>query len=296
MLTCPRTPESFEQRFERRALEVTGVRLAPGWLQRASACFPSVMRECSVASREELEALLLGDRAGATRLVERLVGEVTVKETRLFRDAPQMRLLRRVVLPEAREVGERRGTPVRLWSAGCATGEEAYSLAMLAAEEFSHSGAGAFTVVGTDISASAVAHARRGVYRHRSAALGVEEEFEPLVDRYTRTDADGATIIEPELRSQVRFAVHNLIAGPRMSGQDVVLCRNVLVYLPREAQATLVSRLWDSLHPGGWLLTGEADLLHLVCNDFERWSHPSATLYRKPLDAGTGREGGGLRG
>ncbi len=291
MLTCPQTPESFAQRFERRALEVTGVRLAPGWFHRASVNFLPVMRECSVQSWEELDTLLNESRA-CTSLVERLVGEVTVKETRLFRDVSQMRLLQRVVLPEAREIGERRGTPVRLWSAGCSTGEEAYSLAMLAAEVFSCADAGAFTVLGTDISSSAIAHARRGVYRHRGALVGMEE-FEPLIDRYTRVDDDGGTVVEPELRGQVRFAVHNLVAGPRVSGQDIVLCRNVLVYLPREAQATLVSRLWDSLHPGGWLLTGEADLLHLVRNGFERWSHASTTLYRKPPDAPGAPSGGG---
>lgn len=291
MPVCTPIPEGFAPRFERLALEATGVRLAGGWRARAAETFPRIMREFSVESWEQLQGLLEAtDPAAGQPLVERLVGEVTVKETRLFRDIHQMHLLSRVIIPEAKDIATRRGTPIRIWSAGCATGEEAYSLSMLASEVTVSGMDTPFAVLGTDISSSAIARARRGVYREPRAHWGTNE-FTPLLDRYTSISDVGMRVVSDELRHRTRFAVHNLIAGPPVLGQDVVLCRNVMVYLPHEARVTLVGRLWDALAPGGWLLTGEADLLHLVPSRFETWSHEDATLYRKPLSASSARGG-----
>lgn len=286
------TPERFRRRFEQRAMEITGVRLDPSWAERAAGAFPPVMREHAATSWAQLEALLDSPATGPA-LVERLVGEVTVQETRLFRDVGQMRLLVREVLPEARERAIARRAPMRVWSAGCASGEEAYSVAILAAEAVRAVAGARYVVLGTDISASAIARARRGTYP-QPAELWNACEFDHLLDRYTETDARGMRVVGEEIRANTRFAAHNLLGEKLIRGQDVVLCRNVMVYLPRDARELLIRRLWDALNPGGWLLTGEADLIHQVPNSFETWHHDHATLYRRPL-AGfwTRGEGGG---
>jgi len=287
-------PKDFRRYFEQRAIETAGVRLDKRWEYRAAGALAAVMRENGATTWEQLETLLDAPGTGSA-LVERLVGEVTVQETRLFRDAGQMRLLREEVLPDVCKRAIERKMPLRVWSAGCASGEEAYSLAMLAAECTREGRDLPYTVVGTDISASAIATARRGVYREpEEGSCG--REFRSLFDRYTVADAEGMISVSEEIRRNTRFAVRNLLGTLPVRGQDFVLCRNVMMYLSTDARERLIRRLWDSLVPGGWLLTGEADLIHQIPNLFETRNYGRVALYRRPLSASPLRTGGELHG
>jgi len=188
-------------------------------------------------------------------LLDELVAEITVGETYFFRDPEQLGVICDQVVPAL--LRDRPGGPLRVWSAGCATGEEAYTLAML----FDQRGLlPLVSIVGTDLSRTALALARRARYRHWSLR-GVSPE---IVARYF---AASGNVFElgHDVRRSVAFRHLNLAVdeypslATGISGMDLILCRNVLIYFDAEAIGRVAARLVDSLSPHGWLLTGASD-------------------------------------
>jgi chemotaxis protein methyltransferase CheR len=191
-------------------------------------------------------------------LLDDLVADITVGETHFFRDAQQFDLLRNKVIPEllARRSADR---PLRIWSAGCATGEEAYTLAIVVHEL----GLGdTARIVATDLSRAALARARRARYG-RWSLRGVTPETET---RYFERHGEEFRFAR-ELRDAVEFRYLNLAedAYPSLAsgiwGMDLILCRNVLIYFDAETVGRVVNRLVRSLAPDGWLLLGASDPL-----------------------------------
>jgi chemotaxis protein methyltransferase CheR len=191
-------------------------------------------------------------------LVERLIDEITVKETTFARDRGQLDAIHwRALLDRAKATGADR---IRVWSAGCATGEEAYTLALLAAEAFAPAEP-PVDVLGTDVSGAAITAAAAGRYRER--AIGALDTT--LRRRYFQEQADGRYLVGERLRGRVRFRRHNLVrdAAPPLgeAAFDIITCRNVLIYFEVPAAERVIERLDRSLRPGGRLLLGAADTL-----------------------------------
>ena len=219
------------------------------------AALQSAIRRTGVAGPEELLERLAGP--GGSAVLSGLLDEVTVQETSLYRDAAQFDEIDWRALQTG---AARAGRPVvRIWSAGCATGEEAYTLAMLACEAF-----GSLTppveIVGTDLSAAALAQAVVGRYSARRARTV------PPAQRERHLSESGDTVaVRPALRRLVTFARHNLVADPAPPpGQapfDLVVCRNVLIYFDPATAERVVASLRGALLPGGHLLLGAADQL-----------------------------------
>lgn len=184
-----------------------------------------------------------------------LVAELTVGETYFFREPEQLAFIRRTVLPELAARRDRRG--VRVWSAGCASGEEAFSLAILLHEAGLARDA---EILGTDISRARIAAARRGRYGPWSLR-GVPDE---VVSRYFRR-RDGRYELAPAIRSMASFKYHNLPDGTSAPsfcdarGADLILCRNVLIYFDRDAVTSAAHRLLAALDDDGWLFLGASD-------------------------------------
>ncbi|HET8648463.1 MAG TPA: CheR family methyltransferase [Gemmatimonadales bacterium] len=186
---------------------------------------------------------------------EALIAELTVGETYFFRDPGQFELLRRKILPE--RIYRRHGVGLRLWSAGCASGEEAYSLAILLREMGLAASA---QIVGTDLAEHRLARARRGRYGRWS----LRAMPDGYTARYFRRNGSRFHLI-PEIRHAVEFTYCNLADGPaamRAAGiydMDVVLCRNVLIYVDAPQLAAVAAALLNALNHDGWLLLGAAD-------------------------------------
>jgi chemotaxis methyl-accepting protein methylase len=214
------------------------------------------------------------DPDGGRRLVEQLIDEVTVRETAFIRDRGQLDAIGwHSLLRTACAAGP--GT-IRAWSAGCASGEEAYTLALLAAEAFAPARA-LVDVLGTDISAAALAAAAAGRYRKRAVA-SLEM---PLRRRYLDRQDDGSYLVGARLRSMVRFRRHNLAREqipPLGEGAfDLVLCRNVLIYFDAALVQQVTRSLERSLRPGGMLVLGAADALQRGCGPLpSQGSRPAA--------------------
>ncbi len=212
------------------------------------------------------------DPVNRTRLVARLIDEVTVKETSFLRDRPQLeRIDWRLMLRGARAGGAER---LRVWTAPCATGEEAYSLALLACEAFAPAEP-PVTIFATDISGDALARARAGVYRSRAA-----REVEPALQRRYLHRSGEQLVVGERLRSLVTFAGHNLTRDPFPPHGEapfhLILCRNVLIYFDSETVARVVSSLERALTPHGTLVLGAADVLS------RSTSRLAATAAREP--------------
>lgn len=221
---------------------------------------------------------------------DRLVAEVTVGETYFFRDRAQCDLLRTTVLPElAGRLGREQRTS--LWSAGCASGEEAVTLAALADEV----GIGdRCDIVGSDASSRAIAKARHGVYGKWSMRSTTPGE---LVAHFV--EDNGRFHVAERLRRQTRFVQRNLLDGPPPPGRfDVILCRNLLIYLTPQAVQRVAEVLAAALTPAGWLITAAGDpLLHagglelvrtpsgLAYRGARRWSVPDAGSPQHPRPA-----------
>jgi chemotaxis protein methyltransferase CheR len=191
-------------------------------------------------------------------LVDRLIDEVTIQETAFLRDADQLDLITWPSL--ASTARESRSGPIRVWSAACASGEEAYTLALLAAESFAPARA-PVEVLGTDVSRAALAAAREGRYRERAVrALSPE-----LRGRYFDRQPDGSYVVTGELRGLVRFGRHNLVSDPVPPlGEDqfdVIVCRNVLIYFDASVAGLVIDRLERSLSQNGTIVLGATDAL-----------------------------------
>ena len=191
-------------------------------------------------------------------LVQRLIDEVTTQETAFARDRGQLdgipwHDLRRSALAAG-------SAAIRVWSAGCATGEEAYTLALLADQALGP-GQAPVDVLGTDISGAALAAAAAGRYRERA----VRSLRAPERDRYLGQQRDGDYLVGMRLRGLVRFRRHNLardpLPPPGEAGFDLVACRNVLIYFEQPLACTVIAALERSLRPGGLLMLGAADAL-----------------------------------
>ena len=194
-----------------------------------------------------------------------LADELTVRETSFFRRPETFNALSETLLPELAAQRRRTGDlEIRVWSAGCSTGEEAYSLAIAVNEAIDRSPLWKVDVLGTDLSQRAIHGAKAGTYRaSRLANVGVEQidrYFEPAPAAETRT-AELCLRVRAGLRNLVHFSVHNLTspAWPS-SSRDVILCQNVLMYLCPDQRATVLQRLFHSLATPGYLMVGPADL------------------------------------
>jgi chemotaxis protein methyltransferase CheR len=244
-----------------------GLSLAAGLQGPLGLAVSAAARELGMAPAALAEAAAAGEQAALDVLAEHAV----IGETSLWRHHEGLVALAAALVP-------RQGA-LRVWSAGCATGEEPYSLALALLD------AGRDReedrILGTDVSARALARAWVGVYGARAT-----RRLPPgLAERWLRPTENGAQV-DGRLARICTFERHNLLDRPPGHGFDAVVCRNVLIYFePEVADAALV-RLAGAVAPGGWLLLGPVELPLAGGLGFEWLERGGATLLRRPFAAG----------
>jgi len=198
---------------------------------------------------------------------------VSTNETYFFREGAHFDVLAARLLPPLLAAGK----PVRIWSAGCSTGEEAYTLRIVADASCSP-GSPPVEIVGTDISTGVIARARQGVYRERSLKLVPPQ----VLARCFLPLGDGSFAIREEIRSRVQFRVHNLFTDPPPGERiQVIFCRNVMIYFDKQTQARLVDTiLAPALDPAGYLCIGHAESLAGTSRLLQYASEFRAPVYR----------------
>ena len=231
----------------------TGQQLTMSRRWRIETALSALLRERGIATLDELITILVMGKEPS--LSQQVVEALLNNETYFFRDRGPFDVLQRHALPELakrRESSKR----LRIWSAGCSTGQEVYSLAMLFAEAPEQWRGWTIDILGTDVSNSCVDRARSGVFSQFEIqrGLGINQMI-----KWFEEVADGWRAVEP-LRKPVRFQVHNILEpAPHPGDFDVVLCRNVLLYLSPEKKALAFERIAGAMAQDGWLMLGAGE-------------------------------------
>ncbi|NLE70932.1 MAG: protein-glutamate O-methyltransferase CheR [Actinomycetales bacterium] len=206
--------------------------------------------------------------------LESVVAALTTNETSWFRDLEPFRALVDHVLPEL--LAHRPMDTIRVWSAACSTGQEPYSIAMVAADVVP---AGRLRILATDLAEDVLERARRGRYTQLEINRGLPAAH--LVRFFRRAGADWEVV--PEVRAQVAFQRHNLLdAAPAGGPFDVVFLRNVLIYFDLATKQAVLDRVRRTMRPGGYLVLGAAETTIGVDDSWERVPVGRGALYRTP--------------
>jgi chemotaxis protein methyltransferase CheR len=214
-----------------------------------------------------------------------LVARLTVGETHFFRNRPQFDALRNVVLPELIRKRRDKVKRLRFWSAGCSTGEEPYSLAMLLVELLPDIEDWSVVILATDINMESLATAKEGFYRNWSF-----REVDEFYRRRFFTEEEKGWRISPQVREMVTFRYLNLAEDTYPAGftltdrQDMIVCRNVMIYFNVDLSLAVTGRFYRCLEEGGYLLVGHSEHSEMVHSRFRRKMLGSAILYCRAAD------------
>lgn len=259
-------------------LERAGLKITPDGFHSLRLALSTRMPVLGVEEPEKYLAQLSGP--GGEEELRSFLPLVTVGHTEFFRDAKQFRALEKSVLPELVTRARRELRKVSVWSAGCATGEEPYSVAMVLAELGAL--ASEVDLLATDLNLAAVEAARQGRFTSRRCiSIGPER-----LRRFFRPVDEGYEALAP-LRDYIRFDGQNLAVPVfdkvGLSSLDLILCRNVIIYFDLPTIRGLMDRFLSALRPGGLLFLGYSESLFKVYDRFEMIEVDGAFVYRRPL-------------
>ncbi len=276
------SPAQFE-RFAAYILEHSGIHIEESRFDALRISLVTRATRFGHDSFERYYDLLVADEAE----FRELLSLITINETSFFRFPAQFEALRGVVVPEILDARSPAVRSFRVWSAGCSTGEEPYSIAMTLLEAGIDSLGHRPEVLGTDVSTSALERAEAGVYPPRTL-LNVPRD---IVGRYFEPTATGHQVAD-RVREVVSFRYQNLVKEPYptalMGAWDVIFCRNVTIYFRVESTRRVVDHLFESLNPGGYLFIGHSETLTGISDRFETVEVGGVFLHRRPPDTTPG--------
>lgn len=266
-------------RFSRYIQEELGIKMPPAKRTMLQARLQKRLRKLGMRDFEQYYEFVFSPEGQRTELPN-LIDAVTTNKTDFFREAQHFTYLTTRVLPElTRESGAGIERPAHFWSAGCSTGEEPYTLAMVLSEYRMQQPRFAYSILGTDISGEVLRTAAAGIYAHEKIAPVPM----PLRKRYllkSRDSKKDLVRVVSELRGRVEFRRVNFMSrdlGIRRT-MDVVFCRNVLIYFDRDNQEAVLNRICRHLRSGGYLFTGHSETLNGLDVPLRQ---KASTVYRK---------------
>jgi len=239
----------------------------------------------STRVREHLHARSLARGTDLLRAIrksnveyEALLERLLTQETTFFRYPAVFEAFEKRVLPElhANKFWKNPRT-LRVWSAGCSTGEESYSIAITILDSLSLAEAWDLEILATDIGRSALKHAERATYSGRSLASVNERQ---LAAHFSLVD--GGHQVKPRIRKVISFVQMNLASPVYVGKMDLIFCMNVLIYFSEERRRTLVQRFYDALEPGGYLFLGHSESISKMPVKFQAIVLGDCIMYRKP--------------
>jgi chemotaxis protein methyltransferase CheR len=267
----PLTAREFE-RFRRLAYEKVGLDLRHGKEQLVSARLAKKVRELRLRSYQEYYRHIEEDQTGEALVA--LIDALTTNHTSFFRESAHFDFLRQTILPRLRDRAR-----VAIWSAACSSGEEPYTIAFSALNEWGEAAFDRLRILATDISTRVLASAERGIYPASRFGAMAKQHMRRYLLRGQRQWQEFYQV-KPEVRALVEFSRLNLMESfSHLGSFPVIFCRNVMIYFDKPTQEQLVNRLAVRLEPGGYLMIGHAESLNAIRHPL-RYVRPA--IYRKP--------------
>jgi len=268
------SPQDYDD-FRRYLEEHSGIVLGDNKHYLVTSRLNRLMREFEITDFNSLMRRLKTERR--SKLHEQIVDAMTTNETLWFRDSYPFEVLKHVILPE---FSQQRLPQLRIWSAACSSGQEAYSIS-ITIQEYLASKPGSLPnniqIIGTDISASMLNDASAALYDNMSLARGMSEErkkryFQPRGEKWE---------VRPEIKNRASFRELNLLHNYSSLGKfDIVFCRNVLIYFSSELKTDILNRIAKTLNPGGYLFLGGSESPTSYTDAFELVRTPKGVAYR----------------
>lgn len=221
-----------------------------------------------------------GSAANARSLKEEVVDAMTTNETLWFRDLHPFRILESTLFPEFEEQAKTR--PLKIWSAACSTGQEPYSIAMVA-DEYRRKNPGklsrGISINATDISPTVLNNARSGVYEMLALGRGMSDE---RLKRYFTEVQTGSWKVNADIAREVSFQALNLLQPYTFANQqfDLIFCRNVLIYFSAELKQDILTRMHAKLRPGGYLFLGASESLNGLADKYQMVQCRPGIIYK----------------
>lgn len=270
------SPQEFEA-FRNFLQEACGILLGENKQYLVTSRLNKIMAQKQMGSLTDLMREM--QRNPSSGLKEAVVDAMTTNETLWFRDVHPFNILENKVLPEI--APKLKSEPLKIWSAAASTGQEPYSISMVM-EEFKKKNPSAFRlgekILGTDISASALAAARSGTYEMLAIGRGLSKDR--LTKHFTQT-GEGRWKVNPNIQKRVEFRMMNLLHSYSMLGRfDVVFCRNVLIYFSADLKKDILKRMHANLKPGGYLFLGASEALSNMPDLYEMVQCRPGIIYR----------------
>lgn len=275
--------EQFE-RFRKLINQASGIFLDRGKWDFLGRGLADRARATGVDSIAEYYELLTSEPERECEL-RRLLDRLSVQETQFFRNLPQYDALRKYIIPEiaGRKAGRHRS--IRLWSAGCSTGQEPYSLAFSLLDVIPGIDSWNIRIMGTDLSERALETAAEGWYPEKKLT-GLDRRY---VEKYM-SPRGGGYMVNDEVKRLVEFRCLNLVTDPlpieAIGTCDVVFCRNVIIYFTHETARFVVEHFFDILNPGGYLFLGHSETLWKMSSKYSLVEIGDAFIYKKSLPRG----------
>lgn len=269
------SPQDY-QAFKAFLQNACGILLGENKQYLVASRLRKIMTEYKLASLGELVQQLTRQPRGV--LHEAVIDAMTTNETLWFRDHHPFRILQDQLLPE---LAKKKGAaPLRIWSAACSTGQEPYSIAM-SIDEVRRMRPGQLRqnvqIVATDISRTVLAGARRGEYEMLAIGRGLSPERQ---SHYFTPAASGSWAIKPAIRNMVDFREINLLDRYTLGQFDIIFCRNVLIYFSAEHKKDILTRMHQSLTPGGYLILGASESLNGLPDRYQMVQCNPGIIYR----------------
>ena len=212
--------------------------------------------------------------------MKKLFEVITTNETSFYRNPPQLQVFQEQVLTEVFKDCRKAGKKLRIWSAGCSTGEEPYTISMIIHEMLKSEVAGwDIKITANDLSERVLESARKGVYNDYTLRSTPKD----VAERYFDMD-DGSNKIKANVKKLVSFGQINLkdrIQVKRVERSQIVFCRNVIIYFDDAMKKQVISSYYDNLLPGGYLIIGHSESLHNITRAFKPIHFPGAIIYKK---------------
>jgi len=237
------------------------------------------LKKLNLKNFDEYYNYLRFDVGKATEM-KKLFEVITTNETSFYRNPPQLQVFQEQVMTEVLKDCRKAGKKLRIWSAGCSTGEEPYTISMIIHEMLKSEIAGwDVKITANDLSERVLESARKGVYNDYTLRSTPKD----VAERYFDLD-DGTNKIKQNVKNLVSFGQINLkdrIQVKRVERSQIVFCRNVIIYFDDAMKKQVISSYYDNLLPGGYLIIGHSESLHNITRAFKPIHFPGAIIYKK---------------